>query len=207
MDTIAPVPTAPRPTWLLVAYRAPREPSTERVAVWRALKRMGALYIAQSTCVLTAQLADEKALRQIGDRLRGAGGVFDVMGIEAFDDATEAHIRTRFNADRDAEYGELIERADAILAELEVEAGRRKFTFAEVEENESGLAKLRTWLATIRGRDLFNAGLGSEAGQRMEEAEKALAAFTERAATQDESIGETGAPPPDLVQRKRGIHT
>jgi hypothetical protein len=51
----------------------------------------------------------------------------------------------RFSADRYAEYRELIERADPILAELEREASRGKFTVAEVEEIESGLAKLRTW--------------------------------------------------------------
>lgn len=192
-DTIGPVPAAPKPTWLLVAYRAPREPSTERVAVWRGLKRMGALYIAQSTCVLTAQLADEKALHQIGDRLRGAGGAFDVMGIQAFDADTEAHIRARFSADRDAEYRELIERADAILAELEHEGGRGKFTFAEVEENESGLAKLHSWFATVAHRDLFAAALRGEAERRLEEADRALAAFAERAASQDENSAQANS--------------
>jgi hypothetical protein len=195
MDTMAGVSHGSQgPTWLLIAYRAPREPSTERVAVWRRLKRMGALYIAQSACVLAAQLVDEKALGETGKRLRGAGGAFDVMGIQGFDEATEKWIRARFSAERDAEYRELIERADAILAELQREGARGKFTFAEVEENEAGLAKLRTWLATVSERDLFGASMRADVERRINNAEVALGAFAERAAAEDESAGHADQP-------------
>jgi hypothetical protein len=149
---------------------------------------MGALYIAQSTCVLAARLVDETALSEMGDRLRSAGGAFEVMGIQGFDEDTETRIRARFSADRDAEYRELVERAEAILAELQREGARGKFTFAEVEENEAGLAKLRSWFATLSERDLFRASMRDQAEQRIRDAESALEAFAENAAFEDESI-------------------
>src|SRR5262249_39018906 len=35
----------PRDRWVLLAYRLPREPSTPRIAVWRRLRRLGALQL------------------------------------------------------------------------------------------------------------------------------------------------------------------
>jgi hypothetical protein len=32
-------------SWILISYRIPREPSTKRIAVWRRLRRLGALQI------------------------------------------------------------------------------------------------------------------------------------------------------------------
>ena len=34
-----------RPRWVLLVYRLPREPSRHRVAVWRKLRDLGALYL------------------------------------------------------------------------------------------------------------------------------------------------------------------
>jgi len=41
-------------TWLLLAYKIPSEPSARRVAVWRRLKRLGALLLHDSLWVLPA---------------------------------------------------------------------------------------------------------------------------------------------------------
>ena len=38
--------------WVLLVYRVPTEPASRRVAVWRDLKRIGALYLQQCVCIL-----------------------------------------------------------------------------------------------------------------------------------------------------------
>lgn len=88
----------------------------------------------------------------------------------------------RFNAERDAEYAEVVERAEAVVAELDRESGRGKFTFAEVEENDAELAKLRRWMDAIGGRDYHGAGGRCRAEAAIEEARRRLRAFTERSA-------------------------
>ena len=140
---------------MLVAYRTPAAPSTARVSAWRTLHRMGALYLGPTVCLLPARLADASLLEPLGRRVEAAGGAFEVLAIEAFDDAAEAAVRARCNEARDAEYAEIVERAQALVGRLEREGARGKFTFAEVEENEADLAKLRRWLGRVTARDLF----------------------------------------------------
>jgi DNA-binding transcriptional regulator PaaX len=38
--------------WLMLIYRVPSEPSRLRTAVWRRLKALGAVYVANSVAVL-----------------------------------------------------------------------------------------------------------------------------------------------------------
>ena len=37
---------------LMLVYRIPSEPASKRVAIWRDLKRTGALYLQQCVCIL-----------------------------------------------------------------------------------------------------------------------------------------------------------
>ncbi len=173
-------------SWVLVVYRAPKEPSTARVAAWRRLHRLGGLYVGPSVCLIPHGLTEPRVLDQIADGVRSAGGTFDALVVEAFAEAAQALLVDRFNSARDAEYAEVVERAQALLAELEREGGRGKLTFAEVEENEADLAKLQRWLETLGARDLFGAPARGPAVQAVREAAAALQRFAERAARLEE---------------------
>jgi len=169
-------------SWLLIAYNTPKQPSTARVTAWRRLHRLGALYIGPSTCLLPAVLADDHALATVAEGITAAGGGIDTFHVEAFAPETHDGLLQRFNADRDAEYAEVVDRAQALVAELDREAERGKFNFAEVEENDADLAKLRRWLEAIAGRDRYDAGGRAGAEQAVAEADRALQVFTERSA-------------------------
>ena len=175
--------------WLLIAYRAPRQPSTARVAAWRRLHRLGALYVGPSTCLLPADLADRHALGTVADGITGAGGSIDTFRIEAFSGDAHQALMELFNADRDAEYAEVTERAHAMVAELDREANRGKYSFAEVEENEADLVKLRRWAAAIGGRDRYGAVGRARAEQAITGAERALKEFTERSVNAEQADG------------------
>ncbi|MBO3749917.1 hypothetical protein J5X84_27875 [Streptosporangiaceae bacterium NEAU-GS5] len=179
--------------WLLISYRTPKQPSTARVAAWRRLHRLGALYLGPSTCLLPLDLADEQALSTVAGGITGAGGSIDTYRIEGFADGAHRRLLARFNAERDAEYTEVVERAQALLAELAEETRRGRFTFAEVEENEADLVKLRRWMEAIGRRDRHGAAGRARARQAVDEAAAALRVFTERSvqATEDPA-GETG---------------
>jgi Protein ChrB, N-terminal len=168
--------------WVLVAYRAPAEPSTARVAAWRRLHRLGGLYIGSSVCLIPRALARPGALDHVAEGVRAAGGTFDVLVVEAFAEEAQALLAGRFNAARDAEYAEVVERAEALQAELEWEGERGKFTFAEVEENEADLVKLQRWLQTVAGRDLLGAPGRPGAEAAVGAAAEAVRRFAERAA-------------------------
>lgn len=172
--------------WLLICYRAPKQPSTARVATWRRLHRLGALYVGPSTCLVPLELADEQALATVAEGLTTAGGSIDIFHIDAFDSEAQQVLLARFNAERDAEYVEVVERGRALLDELDQETRRAKFTFAEVEENEADLTKLRRWLDAIGQRDHYGAPGRSPAEQVVEAAAQALKVFTEKTVEADE---------------------
>jgi hypothetical protein len=46
-----------RPRWVLMVYRLPREPSRHRVAVWRKLRDLGALYLQDGVAALPEALS------------------------------------------------------------------------------------------------------------------------------------------------------
>jgi hypothetical protein len=152
--------------WLLIAYNTPKQPSTARVTAWRRLHRLGALYIGPSTCLLPAKLADERALSTVAEGITAAGGGIDTYRVEAFKAQAHDRLCRRFSAERDAEYAEVVDRARALVA--------------EVEENDADLAKLRRWLEAIAGRDRYAADGRAGAEQAVAEAERALQVFTER---------------------------
>lgn len=71
--------------------------------------------------------------------------------------ADEEKVVSLFNAARDDEYLELIEKCDLFLQELIDEINTEKFSFAEIEESEEELQKLNQWMKKITNRDVFTA--------------------------------------------------
>ena len=69
----------------------------------------------------------------------------------------EQDIRDAFQAARNDEYEEIVDKCHDFLAGLKKEYVARHFTYAELEENEVDLVKLRNWLARVRERDAFGA--------------------------------------------------
>ena len=68
-------------------------------------------------------------------------------------------IEERFNSARNEEYGELLEQCENFFKEIDKEIARENFTFAEIEENEEELDKLKQWYMIIENRDTFGASL------------------------------------------------
>src|SRR2546428_13740210 len=71
--------------WVLLTYRVPPEPSRHRVAVWRELRKVGAIPLQQATWALPAKQEFMEAItRAAALAERGGGGAraFDVTGRE-----------------------------------------------------------------------------------------------------------------------------
>jgi hypothetical protein len=104
--------------WLLVTTSSAGAADSLRVAIWRKLRSLGALYLHHSVCVLPARPDVEREIRRLVDRVRGNGGTARVLRI-AFDDGNEeAQVVSELQTARDDEYGEVLERIPAFLDEL-----------------------------------------------------------------------------------------
>ena len=174
-----------RERWLLVTASSAGAADSLRVAIWRKLRSLGALYLHQSVCVLPARPDVQREIRRLVDRVGAGGGTARVLRI-TFDDAREeAQVISELQAARDDEYGEVLDRVPAFLDELRGERDRDRATYEEVEESEADLERFRAWLAKIDRRDYFGASRRAEAHAAVERCARALEAFESEAFARD----------------------
>src|SRR5512133_1681295 len=171
--------------WFLVTASSAGAADSLRVAIWRKLRSLGALYLHQSVCVLPARPEVQREIRRLVDRVRANGGTARVLRI-AFDDVNEeAQVIAELQAARDDEYGEVLERVPAFLDELRGERDRDRATYEEVEESEADLERFRAWLAKIDRRDYFAAPRRADAHAAVQRCAEALEAFESEAFARD----------------------
>jgi Protein ChrB, N-terminal len=168
---------------------------TLRVQVWRKLRALGALYLQQSVCLLPAREDVARQVRRLADRIHHEGGTARVLRMHFADARDERSVIDEFNAARDAEYAEVLERIPALRQELAMERARGRATYAEVEESEADLQRFRSWVAKIAARDYFAAPGGEPARAAVEEAAADLEAF-EQAALRAETSDTTSVQKP-----------
>jgi hypothetical protein len=143
------------PGWLLLIYRVPSEPTRLRAAVWRRLKSLGAIYLQNSAAALPASVGAERALRKLRSEILDMSGTAVLLSCAVL--AGEQEVRGAFQAARNDEYEEIVDKCQDFLEQLKKEYVADHFTYAELEENEVDLIKLRNWLAKVRARDVFGA--------------------------------------------------
>ena len=138
--------------WLLLVYRVPSDPTRLRSAVWRRLKSLGAIYLQNSAAALPASVSAERALRKLRREILDMSGTAVLLSCGVL--AGEQDIRAAFQAARNDEYEEIVDKCHDFVAGLKKEYVASHFTYAE---NEVDLVKLRNWLARVRERDAFGA--------------------------------------------------
>jgi cob(I)alamin adenosyltransferase len=174
------VPAAPRSGngWLVLVYRVPSEPTRLRATVWRRLKGLGAIYLQNSAAALPASTAAERALRRLRHEILEMSGSAVLMSCSVL--AGESEVLAAYQAARDDEYEEIVDRCQDFLAGIEKEFVAEHFSFAELEENEVDHVKLVNWLAKVRERDVFAAPGGKPAGAALARCEQALERYATR---------------------------
>ena len=94
--------------------------------------------------------------------------------------AGEADVLAAFQAARDDEYEEIVDKCNDFLAGLRKEYDANHFSYAELEENEVDFVKLRSWLERVRDRDVFGADGRQAAVTSLAECEEQLEAYATR---------------------------
>jgi hypothetical protein len=169
---------APADGWLLLVYRVPSEPTRLRATVWRRLKSLGAVYLQNSAAVLPAGKAAEHALRRLRREILEMQGTAVLLSCSAL--AGERDIRALFEAARDSEYEEILDKCQDFHAGLDKEYAAEHFTYGELEENEVELVKLRNWFAKVESRDVFGSPGQAAAREALDGCEHALEQYAAR---------------------------
>src|SRR5262245_37123259 len=131
-----------RDRWVLLAYRLPREPSTPRIAVWRRLRRLGALQLGDGLVALPLDPHTRESLEWVAEEVEQAGGEATVWLAEPAASTDERALARRMAEAAAADYRSVIEAAGAVAAQP---AGERR----------RAAARLRRTLQRVRARDFF----------------------------------------------------
>jgi DNA-binding transcriptional regulator PaaX len=164
--------------WLLLIYRVPSEPTRLRAAVWRRLKGLGAIYLQNSAAALPASPSNERALRKLRHEILDMSGTAVLLSCAVL--SGEQDVLSAFQAARDDEYEEIVDKCQDFHGQLEKEYQANHFTYAELEENEEDLTKLRNWFAKVALRDVFGAPGRTTAEEALKTCELALEKYANR---------------------------
>jgi hypothetical protein len=152
--------------WVLLAYRLPREPSTPRIAVWRKLRRLGALQLVDGLVGLPADAASVEAFDWLADEILEAGG-------EAWTWTARPGSKQQGDALRERLSGAVADEYRALIAEA---------ADTPSDLSRRGLERIRRELHSIERRDRFNARERELARRAVEHLAVALEAARQEAA-------------------------
>jgi len=168
--------------WLLFLYQLPAKPSTQRVFVWRRLKACGAMYLQHSACLVPNREDLRQTLAELKGEIESRRGEAMVLAIRLADPKEREQVIGRFQSQSDEDYREFLGKCRDFHQELDHERRAKHFSFAELEENEAEIVKLRSWLPKIVDRDFFGASLAADARQALQACEQDFAKFSQQIA-------------------------
>ena len=151
-----------RPSWVLLIYRLPREPSRHRVAVWRKLRDLGALYLQDGVAALPEDAVTREQMEWLQLRVREAGGEATLWEGRPGTVAEEAELVETFRSSREKAYR-------AIIAEAERLRRKAQMGGSVLEQ----LAKLERGFRAERRRDYFRSQLRLQAAEALKAAREA----------------------------------
>jgi hypothetical protein len=166
--------------WVLVLVQLPSQPSRYRVAVWRELRRGGAVPIAAGAWALPAVAAFQPSLDRAAQLCRDGGGTFSVIDASPRDAGGEEVFRKAFAAARRDEWAEFEADCGKYEDEIAREIATRKLTFGELEEEEQSLDRLRRWFRDLKRRDVLELPEARSAEERLRGCEALLEDYAER---------------------------
>lgn len=155
-----------RTRWLILVYRLPREPSRPRVAAWRKLKTLGAVYLQDGAAALPEDAVTREQLQWLQLNIREAGGEATLWEASPDTLAEEKKLRENFRSSREEAYRFIVAEAERI---------RRKAALGGEEEALlKDLGKLEKEFRAERRRDYFRSPLRKGASAALKAARQAV---------------------------------
>ncbi len=102
--------------WLLLLVRLPATHSAERVAIWRKLKKSGAVQIQTSTYILPDDPARYETFQWLTQHIRDAGGDATLVRVREIEGLSNERLIDLFNAARAKDYASLREMLRPLIA-------------------------------------------------------------------------------------------
>jgi len=152
----------PANSWLLLLFSLPTNRNTERVAVWRRLKKMGAVQIKTSTYLLPDAPAQYEQFQWLAQQIREYGGDSTLVRAQEIEGLTKEKVIGLFNDNRAKAYGELRKSLQSFITQ------RKKM---KAEQAVSELERLTRQFREVRAVDFFDSPRGHDVAMLLRRAE------------------------------------
>src|SRR5438094_3236679 len=149
-------------SWLLLLFSLPTSRNIERVAVWRRLKKLGAVQIKTSTYLLPDETAQYEQFQWLAQQIRDYGGDSTLVRAQEIEGLAKEKVIAMFNDARAKDYGELRKSLQGFI-------GRRKKMDAETAAAE--LERLTRQFREIHEVDFFDSARGHDVAMLLRRAE------------------------------------
>ena len=169
-----------RTRWIILVYQLPREPSRHRVAVWRKLRDLGALYLQDGVAALPEDAVTREQLEWLQLRVKEAGGKATLWEARPGTVAEETQLVETFRSAREEAYRAITSQADRL---------RRKAELGDGAALSEQLDKLEREFRTERRRDYFRSPLRTEAASALKAARQAVRGANPEVAEQASGSG------------------
>lgn len=148
--------TSEQTRWALLAYRLPREPSTPRSALWRKLRRIGAVQVGDGLAGLPDDPRTREQLEWLAEFVVEAGGEASTWTAQLTSARQERELVERMRTAVGLEYRAVVE--EAVSAHALAPGARQRV-----------LGRLRRELRRIRARDYFPTAARDDAAHAVDE--------------------------------------
>jgi hypothetical protein len=149
-------------SWLLLLFSLPTSRNTERVAVWRRLKKVGAVQFKTSTYLLPDEPAQYEQFQWLAQQIRDYGGDSTLVRAQEIEGLTREKVVSVFNAARDQDYATLRKSLQTFIARQ-----RKSDESAAATELERFTRQFRE----LRQIDFFDSARGHEVAMLLRRAE------------------------------------
>jgi len=149
-------------TWLLLLVRLPATHTAERVAIWRKLKKSGAIQIQTSTYVLPDHPTQYETFQWLTQHIRDAGGDATLVRVQEIEDMPKEKLIGLFNGARAEEYSGIKKALQPVL--------RRSGKFGS-EARAAEMERLTRQFHAIREVDFFQSAAGHDIAMLLRRAE------------------------------------
>jgi hypothetical protein len=173
--------------FLAFSYKPKAGSSRTRVALWRALKDLGAVYLQQGVALLPSAQRYRARLEELKAQVAHGGGSASVASLVFLAEEDEDAVLADFRRARREEYEELAVNCEAFERELDRSEEKGDYSFPEVEEGGAELAKLERWLEKIVARDHYGEARRAAAEAALRKARKHLASYERAACARDKN--------------------
>jgi hypothetical protein len=110
------VPVSKDVPWLLLVFSLPTRSASQRVQIWRKIRRYGMLALRSSGYLLPKTAANQERMEWLATAIRTYKGQASVVRVQGFDDLPSEHLKQLFVEARSRDYQKLLHEAKKVLA-------------------------------------------------------------------------------------------